>query len=118
MVRELTFKMNPSRLTNPRTNKPLLEAPAGTRGCVFRAGCEWHSALMALPPDKRICTLGWREVKVSEVRLTIIDRVTERDLELQVVPSWRTPEGAEAGLLEEYGDLFGRTITVIYFELL
>jgi hypothetical protein len=109
---------------DPRTNRPLLDAPAGSRACIIEPGEAWHAFLSLLVYNEKIIMLAdeisgqQRWVRVIHECLTIIDQVTERDLKFQVFPTWRTPEGIEAGLLQMYGDTFGRIITVIHIELL
>jgi len=113
----LTIKLpTSSRYTDPRTGGSLFRP--GVRGCVLKAGAKAHDELGALPPGPRVVLLDGHKVRVTEVRLTYIDALTENDFLLQVIPSWRTPEGAEAGLTAEHGDSFGRILTVIHFQVI
>lgn len=113
----LTIKLPASnRYTDPRTDG-LLFRP-GVRGCILKAGTQAHVEIGALPPTRRVVLLDGHSVRVVEVRLTYLDKLTAEDFLLQVIPSWRTPEGAEAGLVAEHGDSFGRILTVIHFQVI
>jgi hypothetical protein len=105
-----------STATDPRTGGPLQRA--GVRACVLTAGAEWHQALSSLARDRRIVSVGLKLAQVTDLRLSYIDRLSAADFLAQAEPSWRTPEGAEAGLIAEYGDKFGRMVTVVHFEVL
>ena len=116
-VEMLTIKLpTSSRYTDPRTGGSLFRP--GVRGCVLKAGAQAHEEIGALPSTQRVVLLDGHQVRVIEVRLTYIDALTENDVLLQIIPSWRTPEGAEAGLVTEHGNSFGRILTVIHFQVI
>ena len=111
----LTIPLPSKQCTNPRTNGPLLRS--GVRAAILLPGMDGHTALSAVPPLSRFVSIAGHRAKVTEVRLTYIDGLTERDLLAQADPAWRTPEGAEAGMLAQFGFSFGPVLTLVHFEI-
>lgn len=112
----LTIQLSSDKCTDPRTHGPLLRS--GVRAAILVAGMDANTALSSVAPMNRVVSIGGQRARVTEMKLTYIDRLTERDFAMQADPAWRTPEGAEAGMISQFGDTFGRMLTLIYFEIL
>lgn len=117
---EMRFK-SLGDLTDPRTGNRLDRR--GVHACTLRAGTKWYGFLGSLAVPQRLLRLvGERdgkscEAQVDSVRLTHIDQLQPEDYAMQCHPAWRTPEGAERGLIDVYGDSFGRIVTVVCFRV-